>query len=193
MSNTYAPDAGDIRLLSGAHVGALFNGAGQRDDLIRAFLSEGLQDSDKCVCVAAAEEPATIMDATGVDVGACLASHRIEQLRSRQAYLPEGVFDSLQAFTQWAAIFDEAIAEDFTGIRLAAELPAEMCAEPNRHELFRYELAYNEIFTGYPLRTICLYDLGTVDAAIFLTILRTHPLMLIDGELIDNGRYVGRT
>ena len=187
MAERYGPGAWSTRLAHGAHIGALFAGCAQRDDLIRSFLAEGLADGDKCVCVADAEDPAMIMEPAGVDVGACLAARRLEQIPSREAYLTRGIFIAAETFAVWRTVFGEASG----GIRLAVEIAPGVCGEDNRGELFRAELAYNQVFGGYQLRTLCLYDVDHVDAAIFLTVLRTHPQLLIDGELIDNGHYVG--
>jgi hypothetical protein len=49
-----------------------------------------------------------------------------------------------------------------------------------------YESRLNSILPRYPDLVICTYDLNRVSAALVLDVLRTHPMVIIEGLLQVN-------
>jgi hypothetical protein len=170
------PDAPGFRLERGDHACALIVGRQQRDEVMRPFVSEGLRDGDKCICVVDSAHPATTLEGSGVDVEACVAGRRLDLWRSADVYCSGRRLCTQEMLDRWSGVFDEVSP---TAVRDGADLG----------ELFRYELAYDRAFSDYPLLTMCVYDLGRFGGGVLMTLLRTHPKLLLGGVVIENPRY----
>jgi hypothetical protein len=176
-----------------SHVVAPFARPDQRDGVIRAFLGEGLRVGDKCICITESAAPSKIMESTGIDVDGCIADRSLDLLRSADAYCPDGRVRSRELLDRWSEFFDDAIAGPpvFSHIRVAAEVSvATLRDRSGIDELFRSELASNSVFTKYPLRMVCLYDVHCFGRSL-MTFLRTHPRLLVGDVVIANSAYVG--
>jgi hypothetical protein len=187
------PDVPGFRLERGDHACALIIGRHQRDEVMRPFVGEGLRDGDKCICVVDSAHPATTMEGSGVDVEACVADRRLDLWRSADVYCSGRRLCTQEMLDRWSGVFDEALGDagSFGCVRVAAEVsPTAVRDGADLGELFRYELAYDRAFSGYPLLTMCVYDLGRFGGGVLMTLLRTHPKLLLGGIVIENPRYV---
>jgi hypothetical protein len=122
-----------------------------------------------------------------------VASRRLDLLLSADAYCPGGRVRSRELLDRWRGFFDDAVTKSptFTSIRVAAEVSVMAARDAaDIAELFRSELAYKQVFARYPLQIVCLYDVHRF-GPILLTLLRTHPRVLVGEIVFDNGAYVG--
>lgn len=61
---------------------------------------------------------------------------------------------------------------------------------PGVEQLLAYEARLNEFLPRYPQVILCLYDLEQFsNGQILLDLLRTHPKVLLSGQLLDNPWY----
>jgi hypothetical protein len=68
-------------------------------------------------------------------------------------------------------------------------MPRELDAD-SRRQFIRYEAQLNEIVADLPEVILCLYDLRLSGAEVLMDVLRTHPVVVVDGMLHDNPYYV---
>ncbi len=62
---------------------------------------------------------------------------------------------------------------------------------PGVDQLVRYEARLNRFLPRYPQVILCLYDLEQfTDGRILLEMLKTHPKVLMSGQVLDNPWYV---
>ena len=62
---------------------------------------------------------------------------------------------------------------------------------PGSELLMAYEAKLNVFLHRYPQVLLCLYDLEQfANGEILMEILRTHPTVLLSGQLLDNPWYV---
>jgi len=61
---------------------------------------------------------------------------------------------------------------------------------PGVEELVGYEAELNNFLPRYPQVILCLYDLERFDGEILIDILKTHPMVLIGGMVLDNPYYL---
>ena len=57
------------------------------------------------------------------------------------------------------------------------------------NEFMEYEMRLNEVLPNYDDPVICAYDANLVDANLAIDILRTHPVAVIGGVLIENSFF----
>ena len=193
MTNNREVSGPEPTLWPESHVVAPFARPDQRDDVIRAFVGGGLRAGDKCICVTESAAPVKIMESAGIDVRGCLVDRRLDLLRSADAYCPDGRIRSRELLDRWSEFFEDAITGPpvFSHIRVATEVSvAALRDHSGVDELFRSELAANCVFTKYPLRMVCLYDVHCFGSSLMI-FLRTHPRLLVGDVVIANAAYVG--
>jgi hypothetical protein len=183
-----------VELTPGDHICAFYRGSGQRDELLLPFLREGLRAGDKCLCVTddpAADGPVLAL-AAEFSVDPTSSSGPMQHLRSDAAYLAEGYFATDRMIEFWDRAMGDAVVRDgFAFVRAAGEMTWALRELPGVEQLLTYEARLNEGLTRYPQVLLCLYDLEQFsDGQVLLEILRTHPLVLLSGQLLDNPWYV---
>ena len=57
-------------------------------------------------------------------------------------------------------------------------------------EFLRYEARLNLMLPDYPDIAICCYDSQQVGTTVALEVFRTHPLVIIAGQVVENPYYV---
>ena len=53
-----------------------------------------------------------------------------------------------------------------------------------------YEARINQVWTDYCGAAFCAYDLAKFDSTTIVNVIRTHPLIMIDGAIHENPHYV---
>lgn len=179
----------------GTHFCALYSGPAERDRLLYPFLEEGLRQGDKCLCLIDDVEPALVRDLAVGQPGPGFSrrSAQLDVERSSDVYLRSGEFsvDGMVSFLSESV--DAAVAGDFDLLRAAGEMSWVLPGAPGWDELFVYESSLNHVVEEVPAILMCLYDLKKFGAEMLVEVLHTHPLVLLDGTVIDNPHYMDPT
>ncbi|MEU6136653.1 MEDS domain-containing protein [Nocardioides sp. NPDC047086] len=179
----------------GTHFCALYSGPAERDRLLYPFLEEGLRRGDKCLCLIDDVEPALVRDLAVGQPGPGFSrrSAQLDVERSSDVYQRSGEFSVDGMVTFLAECVDAAVADDFDLLRAAGEMSWVLPGAPGWDELFVYESSLNHVVEEVPAILMCLYDLKKFGAEMLVEVLHTHPLVLLDGTVIDNPHYVDPT
>lgn len=194
MTTSMAMGLPGVSLAPGDHICAFYRGAAQRDELLVPYLREGLLAGDKCVCVTddpdADEAVRALADELDVDVS--LATGQLEPMCSESAYLVGGYFAIDRMIEFWEGAVGGAVRRDGFGfVRSVGEMTWALRDLPGVEHLLAYEARLNDFLPRYPQVILCLYDLERFsNGQILLDILRTHPKVLLSGQLLDNPWYV---
>jgi hypothetical protein len=183
-----------IALEPGDHICALYVSQRERDQIMLPFLRAGLRAGHKCFCVVDSSPTSQVLKDIGDDAAtlASLSDHQLELFTAGETYLrtrpfsTEGILDFLRENVQVAA------AEgDYAFSRITGEMPWALHDLPDeREEFFRYEAELNRFAPQYPQAILCLYDLGHFGGGILLDLLRTHPKLVVSGQLVENPYYL---
>jgi hypothetical protein len=183
-----------IALEPGDHICALYVSQRERDQIMLPFLRAGLRAGHKCFCVVDSSPTSQVLKDIGDDAAmlASLSDHQLELFTAGETYLrtrpfsTEGILDFLRENVQVAA------AEgDYAFSRITGEMPWALHDLPDeREEFFRYEAELNRFAPQYPQAILCLYDLGHFGGGILLDLLRTHPKLVVSGQLLENPYYL---
>lgn len=185
MSRGSAPVA-ELGLRSGDHVCALYSGQRSRDEVVAGFIAEGLRAGDRAVCFL--DDHAGVLEQVPRDV----AGENIVFHSAKDAYDPLGGFDLHSHIRRLDSMARGAFAEGYPYFRAIGEASFVLAdaAEIDRKEWFAYEAELNEFAPKHPQYLACIYDLDRFDGAHVLSILQTHPRILLDGLIIENPYYV---
>jgi hypothetical protein len=183
-----------VNLAPGDHICAFYRGAEQRDQLLVPYLRDGLLAGDKCLCVT--DDPSAGRSvqrlADDLDVDGSLASGQLRSMRSESCYLRGGCFDPDRMLRFWDDEIGTAVQrEGYRFVRAVGEMTWALRDLPGVEHLLAYEARLNEFLPRYPQVILCLYDLERFsDGQILLEMLRTHPKVLLSGQLLDNPWYL---
>jgi hypothetical protein len=189
-----APGRPAVEIAPGDHICAFFRGSDQRDEVLLPFLEAGIVAGDRCICVLDShdsEQVAKPLSLT-VDVEDSMRRGQLEVLPSDEAYLCGGNFSVARMMDFWESSVGGAVREgNYSFVRAVGEMTWALRDLPGVDQLVRYEARLNRFLPLYPQAILCLYDLEQfTDGQLLMEMLRTHPKVLLSGQLLDNPWYV---
>lgn len=176
----------DLDLRPGDHVCAFYNRSDTtRDDIIAAYVAEGLRAGDKCVCyiddLTAVQErlPAELRVHPGMTVFR----------EADEVYMPEGDFSREAHFRRLDDLASSTLKEGYSFLRLLGDARFAIRRALDTKEWFTYEAEVYKFAPRYPQFLLCLYDLDYFDGSLVVNVLKTHPRILLNGMVIKNPYY----
>jgi hypothetical protein len=127
-----------------------------------------------------------------IDAQAAVSRHQLELFTARETYLRTRPFSTEGIMDFWRETVPVASADgDYAFMRLTGEMPGALHdLSDEREEFFRYEAELNRFAPRYPQAILCLYDLAHFGGGILLDLLRTHPKLVVSGQLVENPYYL---
>jgi hypothetical protein len=182
-----------VTFTPGDHICAFYRGAAQRNDILVPFLREAIRAGNKGICVMDDPDTEGIVRPLSeeVDLELSRRTGQLDLLCSKAAYLAGDYFDVQEMIDFWDERIGKAVKRDgFEFVRSVGEMTWALRDLPGVELLLTYEAKLNEFLPRYPQVILCLYDLEQfTDAEVLLDLLRTHPLILLSGQLVDNPWY----
>lgn len=189
-----ALDGPGVSIAPGDHICAFYRGRAQRDEVLLPFLRDGIRAGHKCIAVMDDPEfeQITAPLAQQLDVEASLGSGQLDLLCSDSAYLAGGSFSLERMLGFWEQGVGAALARSgYSFVRAVGEMTWALRDLPGVEDLVRYEARLNRFLPRYPQVILCLYDLERfTDGQVLMELLRTHPKVLLSGQLLDNPWYI---
>ena len=183
-----------VLLEPGDHICALYVNQAERDQIMLPFLRAGLRAGDKCFCVVDSSPTSQVLEGLGDDVETkeALSRDQLELFTAGETYLRKRPFARDDILDFWRTTVSVAAAEgNYAFSRVTGEMPWELHGLPDeREEFFRYEAELNRFAPRYPQAIVCLYDLSHFGGGILLDLLRTHPKLVVSGQLVENPYYL---
>ncbi|NJO12191.1 MAG: hypothetical protein HC872_00515 [Gammaproteobacteria bacterium] len=174
------------------HICAFFNSTAERDRVLMPFFKEGITRGEKVFHIIDSrqrQEHLCACSASGIDVEATQRSGQLEVRHWEDAYLKDGYFDG----ERMVAILQEVLEgnrADFGLIRLMGIMEWALETLPGVTDIIEYEAKLNHVLPRYPDPVVCVYDLNRHSGSVVMDILRTHPMVIINGVLQENPLYV---
>ena len=183
-----------VAIAPGDHICAFYRGPAQRDEVLLPYLREGILAGDKVICVMDDPDVEQVTKPLSLvlDVEASLSSGQLDLLRSDSAYIPDGTFCLDRMLDFWEAGVGGAVRRSgYSFVRAVGEMTWALRDLPGVEDLVRYEARLNRFLPRYPQVILCLYDLERfTDGQVLMELLRTHPKVLMSGQLLENPWYV---
>ena len=183
-----------VVMTPGDHICAFYRGSSQRDDVLLPFLEEGLAAGDRCICVLDDRDTEQVTKPLSltVDVEASLRTGQLDLLPSDEAYLVGGGFSPDRMMAFWESGVGGALRTGaYSFVRAVGEMTWALRDVPGVDQLVGYEARLNRFLPRYPQVILCLYDLERfTDGQLLMAMLRTHPKVLMSGQLLENPWYV---
>ncbi|MGH3318401.1 MAG: MEDS domain-containing protein [Nocardioidaceae bacterium] len=178
---------------SGDHICSMHTSTERRDEVLVPYLRDGLVAGHKCV--------AALTDPDFSDLQARLGSRaEVDRwLASRQLQLL-GVHDRVTSpetpsVTKMIEFWESAqspIADSggYEFVRYAAEADWWLPQVASVSQVLQFEAILNRLSARYCASTLCMYDVRSLDGALMIDLVSTHPKLIIDGVSVRNPAYL---
>jgi signal transduction histidine kinase len=155
------------------------------------FIREGMERHERCLYIGSHADQVDLMaalEAAGVPAERALDRGALVLATQGETYLRSGRFDPDDALCLMEGLVDRALADGFTGLRGTGE-----ASGPVPDELWplvlRYEALLNERLGRRPFVALCRFHAAQVRPERVQDVLRTHPLVLVSGDVCTNPFY----
>jgi MEDS: MEthanogen/methylotroph, DcmR Sensory domain len=174
------------------HVCAFFNSPREEYDTLLPFICDGINCGQRAFHVLPSQHRddhlGRLRDA-GIDVEGAQRTRQLEVALPEDTYLRTGRFnkDAMLALIQEALKAGNALGFPLTRMIAHAETAVDDWKSGN--EWVEYEMRLNDVLPNYDDPVICTYDVNLLTGPLAVDILRTHPVAIIGGVLIENSFF----
>jgi MEDS: MEthanogen/methylotroph, DcmR Sensory domain len=175
------------------HVCAFFHGKEEEYRVLLPFIKEGFDQGDRAFHMVdsrhRAEHLRRLQEA-GIPVPEAERKGQLEVRRWEDAQLQDGRFDQNRMLALLEDVLAGGKAQGFPLTRLMANMGWALEDRPGVEDLLEFETRVNYLAPKYHDVLCCIYDLARFSANVVMTILRTHPMVIIGGILQENPFFV---
>ena len=175
------------------HVCAFFHGKEEEYRVFLPFIKEGFDQGDRAVHLVDPRhrtEHLRRLQGTGIDVAAAERNGQLAVRRWEDAQLRDGRFDQNRMLALIEEVLAEGKAQGFRLTRLMANMEWALEDRPGVEDLLEFETRVNYLAPRYQDALCCVYDVARFNSDVVMTILRTHPMVIIGGILEQNPFFV---
>jgi hypothetical protein len=179
-------------LEKGMHICTFFRTSAERYRVLMPFIREGMEQGDRAFHIvnpSLRNEHTQRIAEAGIDTARAEVEGQLEIIGWDEAYLRGGSFNQNAMLSLLPVLLNNGRTRGFPITRFIADV-AWVLNEGAVDSLLEYECRVNLALPKAGDIVICAYDLDTVDAAMVVSAMRTHPIVLIGGIVQRNPFYV---
>jgi signal transduction histidine kinase len=157
------------------------------------FIKCGLENRERCLYVvddSTSEAVNAVLERSGVSVADARASHSLEIVTKREAYLRDGYFSPERMINFLREQTEKAQRDGFGALRLAAEMTWALGDAAGVDRLLEYEARLNHFFEDHACLAACQYNRQRFSAETVRGVIHTHPIVAVGHTVARNHFYV---
>ena len=177
----------------GDHLCCIYRTEEEHRAILTPYLRAGLEMGEKVFYIVDAHSAQNILDylkADGVDTGPYLSRGQLSILTVSDSYMKQGVFDPKSMIELLRSETAKAVSEGYGALRVTGEMTWALKGLKGSERLIEYESLLNEFFPGSSAMAICQYDQRRFGPEILLSIVNTHPFVILGTEVFDNIYFI---
>lgn len=177
----------------GMHICTFFRTSDERYRVLMPFICEGMEQGDRAFHIvnpSLRSQHAKRIAEAGIDTARAEVEGQLEIIGWDDTYLRNGSFNRNAMLSLLPALLNEGRNRGFAITRFIADVAWVLNTPGALDQLLEYECRVNLALPKAGDIVICSYDLDTVDAAMVIAAMRTHPIVLIGGIVQRNPFYV---
>src|ERR1700720_882744 len=168
------------KLKQGDHICLIYENPGEQLAAAVPFIIDGLAREERCIYIAddrSVEDVVRALAGAAVDVVQERRRGALRLLTPQDTYLRAGRFvpKAMKDFLRQAEA--DALADGFSGLRLAGEMTWVLEPKPGCDRLIEYEALLNQLPTNSKSVILCQYHRSRFGAPCIHDVFRTHPLI----------------
>jgi hypothetical protein len=164
-----------LKLRPHDHVGWVFSGQAEFDALVGPFLAEGVDRGERLMYVAADPAPAA-----AARLRSALGQDAVQVASIAEVYGASGIVDAAAQRATFAAALADAIADGYSGIRVAADNTPMVTDNQRMAAWVRWEIIADRFMSENPVTGLCAFDGNKVDVNQLRHLAMLHPLFPAD-------------
>jgi hypothetical protein len=175
------------------HICAFFNSLDEQHRVLRSFIKDGLDRGDKAFHLINPElrgDHLRRLPEAGINVQEAMGTGQLEVQPWQDGPLRGGRFDQ----DIWLASFEQVLqsgpAAGYPQTRFLAHMEWALVNLPGVGDLIEFESLVNYVVAKYEHAVVCAYDLSKFGGSVVLDALRTHPVVIMGGLLLENPFFV---
>jgi hypothetical protein len=175
------------------HVCGFFRSREEEYRVLLPLTKEGFERGEKVFHIVDPEhrpERMRRLEEVGISPAAVRRPGQVEVRGWEDAHARGGRFDQEAMITLLEETLRGAKADGFGHTRLWANMEWALGEFPGVEDLVEYETRVNYLLTKNLDLVVCAYNLTKFGAGVMMDVLRTHPLVIIDGFLHENPFFV---
>ena len=176
----------------GEHLCPIYESAAERLAVVIPFVKHGLARRERCLFVAndrTTEEVIQALSAAGSDVASERGRGALRFLNKSESFLLGREFDPDVMFEFLRREERHALADGYSGLRVAGEMTWALGLEPGCDRLIEFEARLNDFLVESRSVIVCLYDRRRFDPAVIHDVVRTHPVVVLGDQVYLNPYY----
>lgn len=157
---------------------------------LASYLKRGAELGEKCIYIAddaTAEFVQHVFRKMGVSEDEPESKGHFVLTRTEDFY--GGKLDCEHVTESVRSAMSLAQEEGYSGLRGAAEMSWLLSTHFTAIDLIRYESKINGMFDELPVTAICQYNAARFSDAVLEGIIKTHPVVIMGGEVYENPEY----
>jgi len=175
------------------HVCAFFRTPEEEYEILLPFIKEGFERGEKALHVLSPEhedDHLKRLQAEGIDTASARTRGQLDVLPWRDTYLPDGRFDKHRMLAAIEEMLNACASQGYDRTRLVAHPQWGDRGLPRTTDWVEYEMSLNEMLQQHEDVVVCTYDREALEPERVVDALRSHPMLLIGGVLLENPFYV---
>lgn len=182
-----------LSLATHVHACGLFSSREEEYASIGPFIQEAIDNRERTIVLGDPNDLAShrqqITD-RGIEVERAEADGYLNVVDWDQAYLLDGHFDVNRMLDMVDALCDQGKASGFPRGRFIGHMEWALLDRPGSDHVIEFECRVNDVLARHGHPAICVYDVTRFDAATIIDILRTHPIVIMNGVAQENPFYL---
>ena len=193
MNSTTQPiPFGGSMLREHRHVCAFFSSATEEYDTLLPFVCDGFNCGHRAFHVLPDQHKDDHLERlrnAGIDVEKATESRQLEVALPEDTYLKTGRFNKDRMLVLIQEALKSGASLGFPLTRMIAHAEAAVDDWKSSNEWVEYEMRLNSVLPNYDDPVICTFDANLLTVPHAIDILRTHPMVIIGGVLVENSFF----
>ena len=187
------PFVGVDEIASGDHICSMHTSIERRNEVLVPYLLNGLVAGHKCVAAVTDPDFSDLQGRLGsrAEVDRWLASGQLELLGVNDRVMSPETSSVTKMVEFWeSAQSPVADSGGYGRVRYAAEAGWWLPQVSSLSQVLQFESILNRLSERCSAATLCMYDVSSLDGALIIDLVSTHPKLVIDGVGVANPAYV---
>jgi len=175
------------------HICLIYDNEEHRKKIVSEYLAAGIREGEFVRCFSQTiprEKIFTWLRELEIKLPNSENKDNFNVIEADKAYCPNGHFDPEKTIERAIERYKIAEKEGYSGSRVCGEMSWVLKNIPGSERFLEYEVLLNKV--DHPFRRIgmCQYDARLFDGATLLNVLRVHPYIIAQGQIVRNPFYL---
>lgn len=183
----------DKKIPVGTHMCLVFTEEKERVDSLLKFILSGLNANERVACFTEQMSESFLssyLKDNHISYDECKKELRLTVAGTSQVYFENGEFNPDRMLSVLSNFYKESLEKGFNASRVIGEMVPEVEKIKGGDRLLEYESRVTLQLRDEPVTAVCQYDANKFDGATIMEVLKVHPQMIVNGEVVNNPFYI---